>query len=329
MKPLAIYVGGKSAERIYQGGRIIWQRGGELSLDHIADLFANGYHLLQADPAIVLTSIGPLVTVLGGGLSALAIADLTVDYGSATAIDGAVTPFPVLSLVCEADSLTREENGFLISQAVSISHEADHTTDPVIHSLIVDAVYGAHREDHRTTPEASVIVPEAVIGSHWEDQATTNEAEAEVPDAVPGSHEEDQSTTQEAAAEVAGSAFLASGSHNRTTTEASILPFRVSGIVEMAGDTDSRTEDESSLDAPVSVPLSALLRLVTTLEASLTVAPVAGVSANGASKTDLFAVLDFDEEDEGVWYDPVKRGTDLYIRSVYSVEQTGNNVTIR
>ena len=329
MKPLAIYVGGKSAERIYQGGRIIWQRGGELSLDHIADLFANGYHLLQADPAIVLTSIGPLVTVLGGGLSALAIADLTVDYGSATAIDGAVTPFPVLSLVCEAESLTQEENDFLVSQAVSISHEADHATDPVIHSLIADAVSGAHREDHLTDPEVSLDVPEAVEGTHIEDLTTAEAVAAEIPDAVYGAHGEDQATSQEVSAEVAGTAFFASESHNRTTGRIEMLPLHINGIVELTGEEETRTQGTADLEAPEPVPMTALLRLVTSCEICLDALPVSDLASQGESKTEVLAVLDFDEEDEGIWYDPVKRGTDLYIRSVYSAKQTGSNVTIK
>lgn len=89
---------------------------------------------------------------------------------------------------------------------------------------------------------------------------------------------------------------------------------------------------EAAAEVAASASIGSLLHFVARCEAHVSVASAVAAVSESAIETTTEAVIDFDvnEPDEPVvWYDPVKNGNNVYIRSVYSATKDGKNVTIK
>lgn len=368
----SMYFGRREVSKIYRAGKIIWPATTELPLSVITDIFSNGYHAMLTGETIIFTSREAAVSVPVIDASVLQTVRPGVDSRSETVLDGSVLPVPAIVCVCDAASMTHGEINTLVAGAVSFRDHTDMLTNITAHSLVAEAITGDHEQRMETNPEASVLVAGTAYGDHEEDSVTDPKVSGIVSDAVYGEHGADIATTPDVTAEVstvvfgaftedngndddasmntAGAVFASSQSDNKTDSSITMIPFHMSGVVELDTDAESHTEETTGIGISDPVSMASMLRLVTTCEVHMLAAPVAGMFSHADSKTTAAIFLHFEGSGPDVpvekWYDPVQTGNDLYIRSAwlfwydgdkghidtavwYEVIRKGNNLYIR
>lgn len=313
-----MYFGKREVVRVYRAGQQIWPVGPNVELSVLMDIFTNGYHALLVGETIVLASHETAVSVAAPNAFMVPILPLVAEHGSVTAAGGYVVPMDSVVCVCNADSMTRAELDAVSMGAVTFTSLCDINTSTEAQAFAAVAVHGAHEGGDETEIEASSSVAGAVYGDHQSSNATTSEAAAEVPTAIFGAFDQDNGTTDDAAVESHDVVFAASKSDNKTDSSVTVIPFRVDGVVEMDADTESQTGETAELVVFDSVPVSSMLQLVSTCTAHLLAASAPNAVANSGVKTSAAIFLHFDsEEPEVAWYDPIRIGDNLYIRSAW------------
>lgn len=329
----SIYLGTRLVQRIYRNRKIVWPMGsGELSLEFLQDLFSSGFCALSVGDVVVLAAEEMMSSAVALPDSALSVLEPVSIYGeleSRTGGDPGLYPLPAVIFLCDVASATQGELELLAANAVSLNDQTDIGTITVIHALVADAVYGDHQEDIASKQEVPMIVADVAYGAHREDQVTRQEASMIVADAAYLAHDEDSGTQEHNKMDVAEPVPFAANLDSSSSCELNVLPMNDQSIVTMDMEAEERTGFEGDTEPTQGISLGALLHLVTTCEAYLTVAPAADLHLEEDLGTAIDGTISFDgEEPENKWFEPVRTGNNLYIRSVYSAKRDGNSIHI-
>lgn len=333
----SIYLGTRMVKRIYRNRKIVWPMGsGELSLELLQDLFSSGFHALSFGDVVALAAeemMSSVVSLPDAALSVLESVSLHGELESRTGGERAMDPLPAVIFLCNAASATSEELDLIAANAVTFDKWEDSGTTSFLESLVAGAVYGDHQEDIAANQEVPMIVADAAYGTHREDQGTKQEVSMIVPDAAYLAHKEDSGTQERNTMDVAEHVPLAANLDSSSSSELNVLPVNVQSIVTMDMEGEDRSDFEGNTEPEEAVSMGALLHMVTTCEAHLTVANAADVhleeSIGSAFDGDLsFNVPGGGEEEEYEWFEPVRTGNNLYIRSAHSVWTDGDSANI-
>ena len=321
-----MYLGGREVLRVYRTGKVLWPLSTEAELSVLMEIFTTGYQALTVGERVVLISCDAALPAADANAAVYPMIPLAAEGHSKTAYGGTVLPLPAIVCVCNRESLTRAELHFLVANAVSLTERTDLLSEGTAHSLAAAAVYGGRREDNGTEYEAEAFAAAAACGDHADDITTDSVATAEVPVAACGASTEDSNSRSGAAMQEPPTAVFAAAQGDSTSESlVTLLPIRVSDIVYLDTDNDSRTADTAKVAIPAPVPLSATLRLVTTCTAHMRAVPAADMRSRTDPKTRASILLQLEgEQPEEKWYEPVQTGDDLYIRSSWLFWQDGS-----
>lgn len=334
----SIYLGKSPVLRIYHNRKIVWPiGGGELELELLADIVSTGFHMMTCGDIVTLVldeQLSSASSLASGAISLLDPVSMGAELNSQTRGDHTFDPLSAVIMVCDAASATKEEMDFLVANAVTMSHLTDMGTKNELYALIANAVYGDHGEDMETKGSVPMIVADAVYGDHKEDQETKQSVPMIVADAVYSAHAQDSGTKGEAGALIATPVPMGAAMDSRSECEAHVLPFQVDQIAVLNCESGAKSSFSGQANPAEAISFGSILHMVTKFEGSLTIATVADIVLEEDDCSAFTGYLSLTtpggggEEDEYEWFEPVRTGNNLYIRSVYSAQKDGSNINI-
>lgn len=325
----SMYIDRREVLKVYRAGKIIWPEPAKAELSVMADLFSEGYHVLQLGFTAVLSSRG--VSLTPADISPAVLQSVSFDevFPSRTRPGAVMLPAEGILCVCDMENMTRGERQALIANAISFRHHAHLAAKDTASSSVAAAVYADRTESNGTASDVNGLDAAAVFENDREDFVSKPDMTAEIPAAAFGSFSIEDNSGSDISTEIPAALYTASRWDSKSADTVTVLPFRLEGIVPMDGTAYSRTENSADAELSETLPMASMLRLMTTCKAHMAVASTPDLDTCGDSRTAARCILRLEgEKPEESWYDPVQTESNLYIRSVASSWQDAEKLSI-
>lgn len=244
---------------------------------------------------------------------------VSIQFASKSAEVSHFIPADALLLCAEETNQAKTLSTMHSNQAIPLECFFSSASEPIYHMRVAAAACMDYQRQIRSNTDMAQFAIATAIAVMYQQMHGSRQETSMTPAVIMevGSQEANI-FAESAAAETVEINTLMVRSADQSTAEATMMPFRVDGVVEMDVDAESHTEKTAEIGVSETAEMVSMLRLVTTCEAHLLVASAAGMKSCVDSKTTATIFLHFEGEEPGErWYEPVQTGSNLYIRSAW------------